>query len=349
MNQRRSGIAYALCFAALSVWLSGCGGDDPDAGPDAMSGPGMCSDGVVGEGELCDPGASNGAGLCCNATCDGYVSAGTECRPAVGACDLAETCDGSSGACPSDALAAADTACRPSAGECDLAETCDGSAGTCPGNDFVPDETTCDDCALGPGNCTTCSAGVCSSDGAVVVINEIDADTATATDTIEFIELYDGGLGNTPLTGLVLVFIDGATDTIYEAFSLDEFMTNASGFFVIGSANVVPPVDFQILPNQIENGTDAVALYRGKPGDFMIGAAASGDDVFDAVVYGLAQDSDLVTLLTPGQPRVNEGSGGNAQGQSVQRVPDGAGGPRVTSELVAAPPTPGAPNQSGPP
>lgn len=345
MNQRRLGFAYALGFAALSVWLAGCG--DSNSEPDAMSGPGVCNDGVVGEGELCDPGAANGAGLCCNATCDGFLSAGTECRPAVGACDLAEVCDGGGAACPADAVVAADTACRPATGTCDLAETCDGVAGGCPDNAFAPDETACDDCVLGPGNCTTCSAGVCIPAGGVVVINEIDSDTATAADDLEFIELYDGGAGNTPMTDLVLVFIDGATGNIYQSYSLSEFMTNPDGFFLIGSGNVVPSVDFQILPNQIQNGTDAVALYRGQADDYMIGAAAGADNVFDAVVYGLAQDQALVTLLTPGQPKVNEGSEGNAQGHSAQRVPDGAGGPRGTSQFVAAPPTPGAPNQSG--
>ena len=28
-------------------------------------------------------------------------------------------------------------------------------------------------------------------------------------DTAEFVELYDGGIGNTPLDGLVVVFFDG--------------------------------------------------------------------------------------------------------------------------------------------
>ena len=41
-----------------------------------------------------------------------------------------------------------------------------------------------------------------------VMINEIDADTP-GSDTAEFIELYDGGTGNTPLDGLVVVLYDG--------------------------------------------------------------------------------------------------------------------------------------------
>lgn len=343
MNQWRSGFAYALCLVALSGWMSGCGDDGSSSGPDAMAGPSVCNDGVVAGEELCDPGA--GAGACCNATCDGFLAAGTECRAAAGECDRAESCDGSSGACPGDAPVPAGTECRPATGECDLAESCDGAAGACPANVFAPDETTCDDCVLGPGNCTTCSAGVCIPAGGVLVINEIDADTATAADTVEFIELYDGGLGNTSLDGMVVVFIDGADDTVYRAFQLDQFTTNAAGFFVIGSGDVVPAVDFQIPTNLLQNGTDAVALYQGMEADFTPGLAATADNLFDAVVYGLAQDDSLVTLLTPGQSKVNEASGGNAEGHSIQRVPDGAGGPQGTSAFVAGPPTPGAANQ----
>lgn len=348
MKQTRSVFSYALCLAALCGWMSGCSDDGSDTGPDAMSGPAVCNDGVVGEGEVCDPGASGGASACCNSTCDGFLAAGTECRPAASACDVAETCDGSSAACPSDAVAPAGTECRPAAGQCDMAETCDGASGACPADAFAPDDTACDDCALGAGNCTTCSAGMCLSASGVVVINEIDTITGTAgdpTDRVEFIELYDGGAGDTSLDGLVLVLIDGADDTVYRAFQLHGHRTGANGYFVVGSGNIVPEVDFQIPVGLIENGTDAVALYEGTEDDFAIGSAATAEGLRDAVVYGLAQDQDLVSLLTPGQTKVNEGSAGNAQGHAIRRVPDGAGGPLDTSAFLAGPPTPGAPNQ----
>ncbi len=37
-----------------------------------------------------------------------------------------------------------------------------------------------------------------------IIINELDSDTPS-TDMLEFIELYDGGVGNTSLDGLVVV------------------------------------------------------------------------------------------------------------------------------------------------
>ena len=45
-----------------------------------------------------------------------------------------------------------------------------------------------------------------------VIINEIDSDTP-GTDAAEFVELYDGGAGNTPLDGLVVVFYNGIATT----------------------------------------------------------------------------------------------------------------------------------------
>jgi hypothetical protein len=79
-----------------------------------------------------------------------------------------------------------------------------------------------------------------------IIINEVDADTP-GTDTAEFIELYDGGVGFTHLDGLVLVFFNGSSDTVYAAFDLDTYMTDANGYFTIGNPNV-PGVDFIFQP-----------------------------------------------------------------------------------------------------
>ena len=54
----------------------------------------------------------------------------------------------------------------------------------------------------------------------IVRINEMDADTP-GTDAAEFVELYDGGVGNTLLNGMVVVFFEGDTAMSYAAFDLD--------------------------------------------------------------------------------------------------------------------------------
>jgi hypothetical protein len=121
-----------------------------------------CGDGVVQDGEACDPGVP-GDGVCCDqdchpipgcdASCAGRP-AGALCRPATGPCDVAETCDGVSPACPLDAGLADGvacgapsdgciaTVCRAGAcvaerarGGCLVATTCYPAAAVDPGND----------------------------------------------------------------------------------------------------------------------------------------------------------------------------------------------------------------------
>ena len=53
----------------------------------------------------------------------------------------------------------------------------------------------------------------------VIVINEIDADTE-GSDVLEFVELYDGGLGNTSLDGHILVFYNGSNNQSYATYDL---------------------------------------------------------------------------------------------------------------------------------
>ncbi|MCW5892299.1 MAG: right-handed parallel beta-helix repeat-containing protein [bacterium] len=73
--------------------------------------------------------------------------AGAICRQAAGACDVAETCDGVTGACPANAFQPSTLVCRPAAGPCDVAETCTGSAAACPVNAFLPSTVVCREAA----------------------------------------------------------------------------------------------------------------------------------------------------------------------------------------------------------
>lgn len=94
--------------------------------------PARCGDGLVDHGESCDDGPRNGTReSCCTGECELRPS-GTPCRAPRGACDLAETCDGTSGVCPPDRFAPADLVCRPAAGACDVPERCSGEEPACP-------------------------------------------------------------------------------------------------------------------------------------------------------------------------------------------------------------------------
>ncbi|MBX2818721.1 MAG: T9SS type A sorting domain-containing protein [Rhodothermaceae bacterium] len=181
-----------------------------------------------------------------------------------------------------------------------------------------------------------------------VVINEFDADQ-TDTDAAEFIELYDGGTGNTSLDGHVIVLFNGGDDASYEAFDLDGTTTNAGGYFVLcGDATMVANCDLDVgIPtNLIQNGADAIALFVGDASDFPEDTPVTTENLVDAVVYGTSDDddTDLLILLNEGQSQIDENANLASTTESNQRIPNGAGGVRNTDMFVQAEPTPGAEN-----
>ncbi len=177
-----------------------------------------------------------------------------------------------------------------------------------------------------------------------LIINELDADTQ-GSDTLEFVELYDGGTGNTSLDGFVVVNYNGSYNTSYNAIDLDGFSTDADGYFVIGNADVTN-VDLVVPGNSFQNGADAVVLYFGDATSFPNGTAVVTDNIVDAIVYDTddADDAELLVLLNMDQPQVNENTNGSKDSESLQRIPNGQGGARNTISYVAKAPTPGISN-----
>ena len=185
-----------------------------------------------------------------------------------------------------------------------------------------------------------------------IIINELDADTP-GSDAAEFVELYDGGAGNTPLDGLVVVFINGNGGVSYAAFDLDGFSTDANGYFTLGNP-AVPGVDLVFNPGAaglLQNGEDAVALYAANASDFPNGTSLTTVNLRDAIVYDTddADEPALLALLNGGQFQVNENGGGSGTAHSSQRCPNGSGGERNTSTYLQAAPSPGGVNTCPPP
>ena len=181
-----------------------------------------------------------------------------------------------------------------------------------------------------------------------LVINEVDADQS-GTDSAEFIELYDGGIGNTDLNGGVLVLFNGSDDASYEAFDLDGQTTDASGYFVLcANAANTANCDLDVSPetNLIQNGADAVALYVGNASDFPEDTPVTTTMLIDALVYDTSDgdDSGLLPLLNSGQPQINEAGAGDKDNHSNQRCPNGSGGARNTTSYEQFAPTPGENN-----
>ncbi|VAW45545.1 Extracellular ribonuclease precursor [hydrothermal vent metagenome] len=157
------------------------------------------------------------------------------------------------------------------------------------------------------------------------LINEIDSVSAGA----DFIELF--GNANTSTDGYTVVLYDGDTDLSSDVISLDGLSTDANGYLLIN--------------NELQDGADAVALFVSDSINFMSGEPITTTDIMDAIVYGSGTpDAELLALLNPGQPQVNEDENGDALNESLIRCSNGSGGQLNTSSFKAFTPSPGAPN-----
>jgi hypothetical protein len=92
---------------------------------------------------ICDNGSFNCTGTSNACPAATYKSGATVCRPAAGACDVAENCTGGSSACPGDILAGNGTLCRGQLNICDATETCNGASSACPTDGFAAMNTDC--------------------------------------------------------------------------------------------------------------------------------------------------------------------------------------------------------------
>lgn len=181
-----------------------------------------------------------------------------------------------------------------------------------------------------------------------VFINEVDADSNTVPDSLEFVELY--GPANYALDGLTVVFFKGGSSptncTSYAAWDLDGNATDSAGFFLLANP-LIDGADLIFEPGLLRDGGDAVALFSADSLDFLFGTPLTTVGLLDAVVYGTADQTNpfLIDSLTPGQPQLDEWMFGPASGGALAwaRLPDG--GPAFGSDqMVLQQPTPGATN-----
>ncbi len=225
--------------------------------------------------------------------------------------------------------------------------------------------------------------GAVNACGAVslVMINEVDAVTdpfdQNLADTHEFVELFDGGSGNTALDNLWLVFYEGGADLSYDpsatlpdgAVELTGLTTDAGGYFVLGGSNLAGiaeralagtglalPEDGWLRDHNTAQTAYAVALYLytgagvpSFPAGTAVGAPPADFVLVDALVYttnGLAADAGLTgALLNGGEPQVDEADDGDLTGDSMQRCANGTGGAGNTSAYAAYVPSPGGVNR----
>ena len=180
---------------------------------------------------------------------------------------------------------------------------------------------------------------------AALYINELDCDQSGSTDAREFIELYDGGIGNKLMDGFLVVLWNGFNDQSYRTMDLAGLRTNAQGYFVVGSA-AVPGVGLVIPDGTLQNGADAVAVHQSLATAFPNGTPVTAANLIDAVVYGIAQpdDTGLLDVLTPGKLQAAEGA--NSSVLALARRPN-ATSAFQPGQFVTQSPTPGMSNVTG--
>ena len=177
-----------------------------------------------------------------------------------------------------------------------------------------------------------------------VFLNEVDADSYTVPDSLEFVELF--GAPNQPLDGHIVVFYKGGgsvlTSTAYAAFDLDGFQTDTAGFFLS------PTPQWGVPSNSnpaCSHGGDAVALFQETARTLPWGPA---DDQRAPRRRGLRHgrpDQPLLDrLLTPGQPQLDEwmlgiDNGGVWPGRACPTA-----GLLGSNQMVLQQPTPGYTN-----
>ncbi|RLB47028.1 MAG: hypothetical protein DRJ42_26370 [Deltaproteobacteria bacterium] len=103
---------------------------------------------------------------------DSFLPAMGVCRGPASMCDVVETCTGSSAACPADGVAAAGRPCGGTAVRaCDLQDSCDGSSPLClplyadSSTPCGPTPTACDERASCPGDGPDCPLNLPAVDG----------------------------------------------------------------------------------------------------------------------------------------------------------------------------------------
>jgi hypothetical protein len=181
-----------------------------------------------------------------------------------------------------------------------------------------------------PGAANTTADTDCPDVGpARLVINEVDYDQP-GTDSAEFVEIKNTGLGPVELAGVSLRLINGGTGSVYQDIALPATSLAAGDHFVVcANAATVPNCDLDVAPdtNLIQNGApDAVALFDG-----------------DLLIDALSYEGDVAGFV--------EGSGTGLEDATqaffgLSRFPDGVDSDQNNVDFVGACITPGAPNTS---
>ncbi|XP_039216669.1 uncharacterized protein LOC120315798 isoform X2 [Crotalus tigris] len=155
-----------------------------------------------------------------------------------------------------------------------------------------------------------------------LLINEVNADNPGSREDTEYIELFYPGQAPFSLKNYWLVLYNGKNNLAYKVLNLTGYSTNEWGYFLVGSAGVTPKPSFLLPDATIQNGVDAVALYRHPNPVYKTDMQVTVDGLVDAVVYrarGTDKAEKLVALLTPGQNVLHENDSHSTEDESISR------------------------------
>ncbi|TSL82526.1 hypothetical protein Baya_6625 [Bagarius yarrelli] len=135
------------------------------------------------------------------------------------------------------------------------------------------------------------------------LISEVNADSPGSAEDEEFVELFHPSGQKTSLSGIWVLFINGNNGKIYREIELDGHYTDDNGYFLIGSDKLNPHI--ALPPNTIQNGPDAIAIYRSTSPPSIENYIVPRNGLLDGMVYRSRSSdkdwADLVKALTPGQ------------------------------------------------
>ena len=178
-----------------------------------------------------------------------------------------------------------------------------------------------------------------------LVINEVDYDQV-GTDTMEFVEIFNGSTAAYNLNGIALVLINGANDTEYNVVDLSAITLAAGEYLVVGSTALlatvpggVQTIAFANPDNNVQNGSpDAVGLLDTTSGQLLDALSYEGS-VTIGIVTGIAGPLNFVE----GNATLAEDN--NSFPGSICRFPNGSDTDDADTDWAfGSTPTPGAAN-----
>ncbi|XP_070617140.1 uncharacterized protein [Erythrolamprus reginae] len=155
-----------------------------------------------------------------------------------------------------------------------------------------------------------------------LLINEVNADNPGSREDTEYIELFYPGQAPFSLKDYWLVLYNGKNNLAYKVLNLTGYSTNEQGYFLVGSGGVTPKPSLLLPDATIQNGVDAVGLYRNANPVYKNNMQVTVNGLVDAVVYkarGAEKADKLVALLTPGQQVLHENDSHSTEDESISR------------------------------